>query len=79
MYQRIILNNTKFIYVCTNHFTPDCFLNEGHFKAGFVKKKKKPQGWISTHCSLEVSLTLDIFYDYLRFHRREGLGESRAL
>ncbi len=21
-----------------NHFTPDCFLNEGQFKAGFVKK-----------------------------------------
>ncbi len=25
---------------CANHFTPDCFLNEGQFKAGFVKKLK---------------------------------------
>ncbi len=25
---------------CANHFTPDCFLNEGQFKAGLVKKLK---------------------------------------
>jgi len=25
---------------CTNHFTLDCFLNEGQVKAGFVKKLK---------------------------------------
>ncbi len=25
---------------CANHFTPVCFLNEGQFKAGFVKKFK---------------------------------------
>ncbi len=29
---------------CTNHFTPDCFLNEGQFKAGFVKKLKLKDG-----------------------------------
>ncbi len=29
---------------CANHFTPDCFLNEGQFKAGFVKKLKLKDG-----------------------------------
>ncbi len=27
-----------------NHFTPDCFLSEGQFKAGFVKKFKLKDG-----------------------------------
>ncbi len=25
-------------YVCANHFKPDCFVNEGQYKAGFAKK-----------------------------------------
>ncbi len=61
----------KFIYIFANNFTPNWFLNEGQFKAGFVKKFKledrsvpivrdpaaPPEG---------VSLTLYIFYDYLQ-------------
>ncbi len=34
----------KFVYVCANNFTPDCFLNEGQFKSGFVKKLKLKDG-----------------------------------
>ncbi len=30
----------SFMPGCANHFTPDCFLNEGRFKAAFVKKFK---------------------------------------
>lgn len=25
----------KFVYVCGNHFIPDCFVNEGQYKSGF--------------------------------------------
>ena len=25
-----------FLYVCANHFTSDCFSNEGQYKAGFA-------------------------------------------
>ncbi|XP_067299127.1 uncharacterized protein [Pseudorasbora parva] len=31
-------NLPKCVYVCSNHFTPDCFVNEGQYKAGFAKK-----------------------------------------
>ncbi len=56
---------------CANHFTPDCFLNEGQFKAGFVKKLRLKDGSVLiVHDPAappeEVSLTLYIFYDYLR-------------
>ncbi len=36
-----------FISGSANHCTLDCFLNEGQFKAGFVKKVKT-QGWITS-------------------------------
>ncbi|XP_056607720.1 uncharacterized protein LOC130425527 isoform X2 [Triplophysa dalaica] len=32
------LNLPKFVYVCANHFTPDCFLNAGQYGMGFAKK-----------------------------------------
>ncbi len=56
---------------CANHFIPDCFLNEGQFKAVFVKKLKLKDGSVLiVHDPAappeEVSLTLFIFYDYLR-------------
>ncbi len=38
------LSLNLFMPGCTNHFTPDCFLNEGQFKAGFVKKLKLKDG-----------------------------------
>ncbi len=34
------LSLNSFMPGCANHFTPDCFLNEGQFKVGFVKKLK---------------------------------------
>ncbi len=52
-------------------FALDCFLNEGQFKAGFVKKLKlkvgaEPIVHFPAAPPEELSLTLDIFYDYLR-------------
>ncbi len=41
------LSLNVFMPGCANHFTPDYFLNEGQFKAGFVKKVKT-QGWITS-------------------------------
>ncbi|XP_057201463.1 uncharacterized protein LOC130561273 isoform X2 [Triplophysa rosa] len=32
------LNLPKFVYVCANHFTPDCFFNAGQYSMGFAKK-----------------------------------------
>ncbi len=32
------LSLNLFMSGCANNFTPDCFLNEGQFKASFVKK-----------------------------------------
>ncbi len=69
---------TKFVYVWLTG--PDCFLNEGQFKAGLLKVKTKR--WISkVHDPAappeEVSLTLYIFYDYLRiafaFPQKRGM------
>ncbi len=50
-------------------FTPDCFLNEGQFKAGFVEKfKLKDRSVPIVHDPAAppevISLTL-ILYDYL--------------
>ncbi|KAG1928205.1 uncharacterized protein LOC120477297 [Pimephales promelas] len=28
----------QYYHVCANHFSPDCFINEGQYKAGFAKK-----------------------------------------
>ncbi len=42
------LSLNLFMPGCANHFTPDCFLNEGQFKAGFVKKLDhfhRREGW----------------------------------
>ncbi len=38
------LSLNSFMPGSANHFTPDCFLNEGQFKAGFVKKLKLKDG-----------------------------------
>ncbi len=38
------LSLNLFMSGCANHFTPDCFLNEGQFKADFVKKLKLEEG-----------------------------------
>ncbi len=67
-------------------FTPDCFLNEGQFNAGFVKKFKLKDGAVPiVHDPAappeEVSLTRYIFNGYLRIaftppqKRGAGLAE----
>ncbi len=64
------LSLNLFMSGCANHFTPDCFLNKGQFKAGFVKKLKLKDGSVpivhDPAALPEVSLTLYIFYDCLR-------------
>ncbi len=74
------------MFVCTNHFAPDCFLNEGQFKAGFVKKLKLKDGpvpivYYPAALPEEVSLILYIFYDYLQItfalpQKRGGVGRA---
>ncbi|KAF4115525.1 hypothetical protein G5714_003014 [Onychostoma macrolepis] len=41
-------NVGKFLYVCTNHFTPDCLTNQGQFNAGFSQRLLLKEGSIPT-------------------------------
>ncbi len=75
------LSLNSFMSGCSNNLTPDCFLNEGQFKAGFVKKLKT-QRWIINHVHdpaappKEVSLT---HYIFLWLFANGGLGEQCSL
>ncbi len=82
----ISLSLNSFMSGCANHFTPECFLKEGKFKAGFVKKLKLEDRSVPiVHDPAappeEVSLTIYMFMiiceSPLFFHRSNG-GVNRA-
>ncbi len=68
---------------CANHFTPDCFLNEGQFKASFVKTLKLKDGSATIFNDPaappeEVSLPLYIFYLQIVFALPQKRGAGWA-
>ncbi len=71
-------NTLKLVYVCANYFTPDCFLKEGQFKAGFGKRFKLKDGSVAT-VPEEASLTQKIGAGYLKRHAPKRLTVNRAV
>ncbi len=59
--------------------TPDCFLNEGQFKASFVKKLNDPAAPPEVSKSTTLYFCMIICKSPLLFLRREGRGEQSSL
>ncbi len=65
-----------------NHCTPDCFANEGQYKAGFAKNVLK-DGWVHDLASPPEDVSRSVFYKSLEIAfslpQREGRGEQNSL
>lgn len=57
----------KMLYVCANHFTEDCFLNAGQYRAGFARTLKIDKRSVPTIRKQSPPLQGVSIYDFALF------------
>lgn len=57
----------KMLYVCANHFTEDCFLNAGQYRAGFARTLKIDKRSVPTIRKQSPPLQGVSIYDFTLF------------